>query len=142
MKDQLGLAPVPRSVERNLSRSVLGNQVRAQVALACQPARSPDLVLDPIPVRLAESDVAEELACLLDIERPDVASWSTQMTGAIEQTFARDMQRRRTALHGLDVVIFALTQGPPGAREKALAEFDSLLLALCVGSEAGARTRG
>lgn len=144
MKDLLGLAPLPRSVERNLSGSALGKQVRAQVELGAArlQARLSEGAVEPPLLRLTESGVAEELACLLDITRPDVASWSAQMASAIEQEFTVDTQLARTARHGLHVATLVLTQGPADGHARALAEFDSLLHALCSRPDAGGRNRG
>lgn len=138
MTGKLGLAPVPASVERHLSGSVLGNQVLAAVRAeaAMRPSASASLA-EPAPVRLAASSAAEELACFLDIVPPDASSWLAQMTLAIEQAFVGDGQRARTALAGLEVVQKALTDGAPDAVRPALAAFDDLLHGLCVAFNAG-----
>jgi len=139
VKSLLALAPIPRSVERRLSDAALAKQGRAQAALgaACERIDSPESAPEPPPMRLAQSTVAEELACLLDTRRPDVAVWSTQVRTALEQEFTWDTQRLQTALEGLRVATSALTLGSPDSHAKALAELDRLLHALCMRPDAG-----
>lgn len=114
--------------------SSLGRQVRAvaeshrgTISSAQSEAR---------PLRLLESNAAEELACFLDVQRPDGEFWFERVSAAIEQTFARDAERARVALLGLNAVRVALAQG--AATPLVLAELDSLLHALFLGSSEGA----
>lgn len=143
----LELAPVPASVERHLNGSALGNQVRAAFRADLSPdsterSRLPVAPPEPRPVRLGASSAAEELACFLDVSRPEVNAWLSRMAATIEQAFMRDGQRARTALAGLEVIQKTLTYGTADALAPALAEFDSLLHGLCVEFDAGGPSQG
>lgn len=143
----LGLAPVPASVERHLSGTALGNQVLAAVRAetsqeSAERSRLSVALPEPRPARLQASSAAEELACFLDVARPDVNAWLSRMAEAIEETFMPDAKRVHAALSGLEVVQKTLTYGTGDALAPALAEFDSLLHGLCVGLDVGGPIQG
>ncbi len=147
MSEALNLAPVPVSVERHLSSSDLGRRVGAHTGATLHASSGEHPVKttatnDLRPLRLAQSDAAEVLACVLDTAPPSAAAWLCQMQVAIAETFQGDDERTNAAIVGLATVRAALEKGGTDGVIKAIGAFDELLYGLCLTRTMGGAYRG